>query len=301
LDVTLVTIKGNDYEISLFSGLYLHFFKKEILGLRTDIETYLSKCWILNENIFDNIQTVYPDEEYVNLNLQPNLRPLDQNKDRGISMSVDKFFDKMRSLRAKWYQLPFLPRLPEYQSGSESITLKQKDVTISIYPDYKNVRLWDWDGTEIKFSSSTDQEEKFTYLISTELKGYFKNHAKEVSGKVTVIDWLTLYRTSIAENSSNLSGNWICDNYFGGVFGVRQYKRFMPDGSVLLVKNEHADGTIEDFGTGRFQESWSVVKDATGYHLSVSGARTYYPYVLKYPVTYMLGGTSNSEYIYTRR
>lgn len=122
------------------------------------------------------------------------------------------------------------------------------------------------------------------------------NAQKVQTMTASVNDSMEIYKTSMV-------GNWIIENYAGGIKFVTQDITLGADGILYVHKNSGTDGTVVVFSPAKAQESWTIVKDNLGYHLQVGGARSYYPYVLKYPVTYILAetGSPGSYYEYFKQ
>lgn len=220
LDKALITIENdgvyNDYEVPFLSALYLRFFEKEkIFAFRRDVESFLYLNWILDDRMFDNITTVYPDEEFVDMNINAGFRPLNPAKDAYISSEMSHFFNQMASLKSRWVLLPFLGYFPEYQSTLVPVTLTTSEISISQISN-SNVKIGDRDGETIKFNTTSTSNEYFSYRITTEKQGFFET--KEVIGakvgppkvKVTISNASNYPFTQIL-NQTTCGGYVICD------------------------------------------------------------------------------------------
>ena len=284
LDAALITIKhrgvATDYELPFLSALYLRIFEKQrILFFQYQVQNYLYMNWIFDDRLFDNIITVYPDEEFIDLNINAGFRPLNPNKDEGIDPEVRLFIERMNDLRSKWNLLPFLGYFPDYQYSFESLELNTSDITITQISNSK-VIIGDRSGERIKFNTTSDQSESFSYEIKAQKQGFFSSTT--VYGRVNPVSELERYRASII-------GNWRIDSYDrNGVLYYVQHKTLAADGNVYIRINMPVGEPPIYYNPPIYQERWSVVQDATGYHLAINGQ--VYPYVLTLPVTFIDGG-----------
>jgi hypothetical protein len=191
--------------------------------------------WILNDNMFANITTVYQDEIFVDMNINAGFRTIDPDTDMGLLKThPHDFVAQTSSLRQQWELLPSLGEFPDYTTGFEPIALIHKigryEIRITNINN-PNVSLSDIDNESVKFHTKSNKEEYFNFDIEVRRQGFIVSKTINNAKILPVTDSTEIYR-------ANLVGNWKSEDRFtstGGFAGTTYYT-LQSDGVCIMTK-----------------------------------------------------------------
>lgn len=193
---------------NLLSGAYLLStgVQPKIIELRSILTAFFNEKWILDDGIFNSIQTQFIHDEYTDLNLNAELRSINEAKDAYFLNHAGeplRFFDRILSLHVQWNVFEFFGNFPAYVDVKQAVGLQCGDITIT-YSSPSSVDFPDCDVStaRVKFKSLTGQTvQSFNFHIKVSKEGFVEEED------------ITNAKVSIVPNDFELIGNWRLNMY----------------------------------------------------------------------------------------
>ncbi len=187
---------------SIVSGVYLLATgaRPQIIGLRRILTDFFNAKWILDDAIFNNIQTQFIHDEYTDLNLNAELRSINEAKDANFLNYAGeplRFFDRIRWLGSQWNRFEFFGGFPAYVDVKQTVGLQCGDITITYSsPSPVDFPVCDPSSAWLKFNSLTGTEQNFNFHINVTKEGFVEE--KDITNaKVSIVsDSTAIYRAA---------------------------------------------------------------------------------------------------------
>lgn len=252
LKYALIAIDSKEYKASPALAIYLRLANRNnIVFFRNLVKDYLEMTWIFRDELFDNIETVYPDEVFIDLKINAGFRTLDPVKDKSLDPWITELIREMEDLKRKWAQLPLMGAFPAYQHKLQPVELKSEEWKITDISNNK-VIVADKDGEKVKFNATSNQVESFAYWISATKQG-FNTAAKKVNAEVRYINRLlgTWTATMISHGSRDvLAGYRTSEQVFNCSKKKESYVKF--DKFTLTFKGDDTFDNYQGYAPGSF-------------------------------------------------
>ncbi|PKB15011.1 hypothetical protein [Flavobacterium sp. 5] len=241
--------------------------RPKIQLLRGNLGFLLNKKWILSDEIFKNIQTVFTDDVDTDLNLNGKFRTISPDYKDNILLNKEPifFFDRIKSTHMTWQLFPFLGSFPDYVNDEEAIGLSYWDVEISDIsnPNVKYIGRGGEISPYIKFKSlSGNEEETFSYKITVRKQGFIEEKTVNNAKLMIATDSLAIYKAAVV-------GNWTMTWHDSSSQSQDQIDKFTfnsdGDGIYYWMKSAgSASGQSIDPGSPVYRITWSVRRVSTG-------------------------------------
>lgn len=270
----------SEWEIPFWSAIRLRLTEKHnIIFFRDQLGIFIEKKWILNENLFDKVETVYADEAFTDMNIQASYRPIDPVKDEHFSSNIDNFFLQVSSLRYKWNILTFLGPFPDYNKDVVPIRLQTDEIIISNISKPDEISIADRDGESVKFNNKTDQDVYFSFDILAKREGFFRTKTAVYVKVEADADSTAIYHAAVI-------GNWktTTNVISSGELYYTTYETILANGIALRTSQVSAQGVEYTFDPPT-EYGWSITHNSTGYYWIFAGVTSKR---LTYPLTQMI-------------
>ena len=161
-----------------------------LLKFKNALKPFLEAQWIFVCRFF-NVVTENVVVDFINNNPEPlptDCKVRTIKKDDNISEEVSFFNQSMSRLSLVWDKLKDifgdnLSSLPQYMDAEAAVTLEDEE--IEVLPESisnPNVELEEQTATTVKFSTSSNQQEEFTFVVQAEKEGFVEEQT--INGRV---------------------------------------------------------------------------------------------------------------------